>query len=214
MPAQGSSPSPAPSSAPAAPPVARPLRLVVGLGNPGERYRTTRHNLGFQVLDDLARTSDLSWREENRWRASVTRRGALWLLKPLTFMNLSGESVAPFARFHRIDPAEILVVLDDLALPVGRMRLRPQGSDGGHNGLASILQHLGTRAVPRLRLGIGGPPAGLDPAVFVLAAAPPEEIPALENTVHEATQTILTIFDKGLDAAMNHANTHRFPFNT
>jgi PTH1 family peptidyl-tRNA hydrolase len=191
-----------------------PLRLVVGLGNPGDRYRTTRHNLGFHVLETLAREQGLDWTEENRWRAGLTRRGPLWLLKPLTFMNLSGESVAPFARFHRIQPSEILVVLDDLALPVGRMRLRARGSDGGHNGLASLIQHLGTPALPRLRLGIGGPPPGMDPAAFVLAPPTAAEAPALAATIQEAAQTILTIFDKGLDAAMNHGNTLRFPFNT
>lgn len=190
------------------------LRLIVGLGNPGERYRTTRHNLGFLALDLYARENQLTWSEESRWRGALTRRDSVWLLKPLTFMNLSGESVAAFARFHRVQPAEMLVVFDDLALPVGRLRLRGQGSDGGHNGLASIIRHLGTTAIPRLRLGIGRPPPGLDPAAYVLAPPGPEEVPAVESTLKCATETIFTILDKGLDAAMNHANTHRFPCQT
>lgn len=186
------------------------LRLVVGLGNPGERYRRTRHNLGFQVLDALAERAGVSWQEESRWRGAVARWENLWLLKPLTFMNLSGESVAPLARFHRLAPSQILVVLDDLALPVGRLRLRAQGSDGGQNGLSSILQHLGTTQVPRLRVGIGHPPAGMDAAAHVLAPPSLAETPLLQKSVDAAVETIFIIRDKGLDAAMNHANTHRF----
>ena len=135
------------------------MKLIVGLGNPGPEYRDTRHNVGFLVADELARR----WRLSDAWREkfealhvrTTVADEAVIVAKPLTFMNLSGQAVAGLAGFYKIDPADVLVVTDDVALPLGRLRVRPDGGAGGHNGLKSIIQHFGTPAFPRLRVGIG-----------------------------------------------------------
>jgi PTH1 family peptidyl-tRNA hydrolase len=181
------------------------MRMLVGLGNPGPRFAGTRHNLGFDVLDAFARQQELVWKEVPKWKSSASTRGPLLLLKPQTFMNLSGEAVQSAAHYYRIHPAQILVIHDDLALSVGRLRLRKSGSDGGHNGLASILQLLGTRDVPRLRIGIGA--ASHNPKSYVLEKPPPGEAEVLQRAVQIAMETIHEILDKGLDAAMNKVNT-------
>lgn len=136
-------------------PKAVAVRLVVGLGNPGPRYELTRHNAGFLALEDLARRHGVFWENSRKWKSRLARLGEVLLLLPQTFMNLSGEAVRAVAHFYRIPASAILVVLDDFALPFGTLRWRAQGSAGGHNGLLSILQSLGTSEVPRLRLGIG-----------------------------------------------------------
>jgi peptidyl-tRNA hydrolase, PTH1 family len=135
------------------------MKLIVGLGNPGPEYRDTRHNVGFLVIDEMAgrwRLSD-AWREkfEALHVRTTVADEAVVLAKPLTFMNLSGQAVAGLAGFYKIDPADVLVVTDDVALPLGRLRARPEGGAGGHNGLKSIIQHLGTQAFPRVRVGVG-----------------------------------------------------------
>ena len=135
------------------------MKLVVGLGNPGSEYREPRHNVGFLVADEIARRWRLSdaWREKFEALHVRTTVGdeAVIVAKPLTFMNLSGQAVAGLAAFYKIDPVDVLVVADDVALPLGRLRARPEGGAGGHNGLKSIIQHLGTQAFPRVRVGVG-----------------------------------------------------------
>ena len=135
------------------------MKLVVGLGNPGSEYRETRHNVGFLVADEIVRRWRLSdaWREKCEALHVRTTVGdeAVIVAKPLTFMNLSGQAVAGLAAFYKIDPVDVLVVTDDVALPLGRLRARPEGGAGGHNGLKSIIQHLGTQAFPRVRVGVG-----------------------------------------------------------
>ena len=166
-------------------------RLLVGLGNPGSPYALTRHNAGFLALEEFARREGLLWETSKKWSSRLTRLGSTFLLLPQTFMNLSGEAVGPFARFHHLQPAEILVVLDDFALPFGTLRWRARGSAGGHNGLANILLHLGTPEVPRLRLGIGParengsasvPPEGWSDFVLSRFSAP--EMDALPDFMH------------------------------
>jgi PTH1 family peptidyl-tRNA hydrolase len=134
------------------------VRLIVGLGNPGTKYRHTPHNVGFGVLDILASRHRGDFHASRRFRADVAAvtiaDREVILLAPTTYMNLSGEAAAPFARYRAIEPAEMLVVCDDVALPMGRIRLRRKGSAGGHKGLTSIIQHLGTNEFPRLRIGI------------------------------------------------------------
>ncbi len=135
--------------------------LLVGLGNPGPEYERTRHNVGFLALDKLNERLSWTWKSDRKFRAQVSR-GVLqdvscWLVKPQTFMNLSGESVAALARYLGVQPQHVLVVIDDIALPLGELRLREGGGSGGHNGLRSIESHLGTQAFPRLRLGVGAP---------------------------------------------------------
>ena len=133
-----------------------PTWLVAGLGNPGSRYVRTRHNIAWRVLDALR--PEEPFREEGRFEGAVARMPGAWLLKPTTFMNLSGVAVRAMADFYKIPAEHVLIVLDDVALPFGRLRIRPGGSAGSHNGLESVLTHFSTEAVPRLRIGVGTPP--------------------------------------------------------
>jgi len=130
------------------------IRLVAGLGNPGREYQRTRHNVGFMVLDRLAADAQLPWDYSEKWGAAWAKTNVI-LIKPATYMNRSGQPLAAIANFYKIAASEILVVLDDFALPLGRLRLRAQGSSGGHNGLESVFEHFGTEEIARLRIGIG-----------------------------------------------------------
>jgi PTH1 family peptidyl-tRNA hydrolase len=182
------------------------FRLVVGLGNPGKAYRDTRHNVGFMILDRLAERERVAFRTEKAWQAEVARAGDTLLCKPLTYMNLSGEAAHPLAQFYKIEPAQTLVVLDDMALPLGRLRLRESGSSGGHNGLQSLIEHFGTPALPRLRIGIGAAP-GADRAVgHVLGRFAAEERGPLDESLARALAAIDRAQTDGLAAAMNAFN--------
>ncbi|MEI7865495.1 MAG: aminoacyl-tRNA hydrolase [Chthoniobacterales bacterium] len=177
--------------------------LVVGLGNPGSRYVRTRHNIGWLALDALA--SD-PFREEKRFEGAVSRLGEAWLLKPSTFMNLSGVSARALADFYKIPHGRVLVVLDDAALPFGRLRVRPAGSAGSHNGLESVLTHFATEEVPRLRIGIGAPPEHVSLHDHVLMPFIAEEAGKLPIALDRAAEAIRWILKKGLAAAMNEFN--------
>jgi peptidyl-tRNA hydrolase, PTH1 family len=181
-----------------------PIRLVAGLGNPGREYQRTRHNIGFMVLDRLAADAQLPWDYSEKWSAGWAKSNMI-MVKPATFMNRSGEAVAAIANFYKIAAEEVLVVLDDLALPLGRLRLRTQGSSGGHNGLESVIEHFGTEAVPRLRVGIGAAPSqgAID---YVLGRFFEEEKPLVDATVKRAAEAVKCAVDKGLFAAMNVFN--------
>lgn len=184
------------------------IRLVAGLGNPGREYENTRHNIGFLVLDRLAGRLGLgAFAFSNNWQA-LWARGAdgCLFVKPQTFMNLSGRAVAGVARYYKIPPAEILVVFDDLALPLGRLRLRPQGSAGGHNGLQSVLEFFDTAEVPRLRIGIGAAGGGRGMVGHVLGKFRPDEQPAVAEAVERACEAIECARAEGLEAAMNRFN--------
>jgi PTH1 family peptidyl-tRNA hydrolase len=181
-----------------------PYRLIVGLGNPGTEYERTRHNVGFMVLDRLAQGKG-QWRKERAWSAHIAKVDGVLLCKPQTFMNLSGTAVAAVAGFHQIPASEILVVLDDMSLPLGRLRLRPGGSSGGQKGLKSIVEQLGTQEVARLRLGIGG--ASPNGAVgHVLGQFRKDETAALEEMLERAEEALCAVQTKGLAAAMNAFN--------
>ncbi len=181
-----------------------PIRLIAGLGNPGREYQRTRHNIGFMVLDRLAADARLPWDFSAKWNAGWAKSDVI-MVKPATFMNRSGEAVAAIANFYKIAAAEVLVVLDDLALPLGRLRIRSQGSSGGHNGLESVIEHFGTEAIPRLRVGIGAPPShgAVD---YVLGRFFEEEQPVLDATLKRAGEAVKCAVDKGLFAAMNVFN--------
>lgn len=184
------------------------IRLVVGLGNPGPEYDRTRHNIGFELADRLAAERDLSWKRERKFRARVASGGSsLVLAKPLTYMNESGNAVARLARFHKLDPDQVLVLYDDVSLPVGRFRFRANGSAGGHNGIKSIIAYLGTDAFPRLKIGIGtaGEQAGL--VDHVLGRFQPEEWEELEKVLAIAADGVNCALSAGLDAAMNRFNS-------
>ena len=180
------------------------IRLVAGLGNPGREYQRTRHNVGFMVLDRLAADAQLPWDYSEKWGAAWAKSDVI-LAKPATFMNRSGEPLSALANFYKIDASEILVVLDDFALPLGRLRLRSQGSSGGHNGLESIFEHLGTEAVPRLRVGIGAAPSA-GAVDYVLSQFFQDEQPVLDAAINRAAEAVKCAIDKGLFAAMNVFN--------
>ena len=181
------------------------LRLVIGLGNPGARYARTRHNAGFLAVDAIAEGA--SWKNSPGGLGEIALMGSLILAKPMTYMNESGRFVSEISRFYKITPSEILVCFDDLDLALGRIRIRPQGSSGGQNGMRSIIDHLGTMEIPRLRLGIGPKPPGFDSASFVLSTFKENEQKAVEQMVFLAKEAALYAAGKGgIAAAMSRYN--------
>lgn len=184
-------------------------RLIVGLGNPGNEYRDTRHNIGFMVMDFLATQQGIRFETEKRWHSHVARLANGWLVKPQTFMNLSGRAVTAIARFFKVSPNELLIVCDDVDLTLGRLRMRPSGSAGGHNGLRSIIAELGTSAFPRLKVGVAGTsgrPAGERLVGHVLGSFSEAEKPALQQTIERAASAVLSAVRDGLGTAMNQFN--------
>ena len=181
------------------------LRLVVGLGNPGPEYERTRHNVGFRLADRLAGEADSSWRDFKGLGLAV-KRGELWVAKPMTYMNDSGRFVRAFADYHHVAPPQMLIVYDEISLPLGRVRLRPKGSAGGQRGMESVIQHLGTQEIARLRLGIGPQPERVRAEDFVLARFRPAEEEALGFALDLGVQAVETLLESGLDAAMNRVN--------
>lgn len=182
------------------------LRLVVGLGNPGKKYAGTRHNAGFEVADRLAEQLRVELKKSRKWRAEVAQADDFFILKPLTYMNLSGESVGPFARFHKIPRESMLIIYDEKDLPLGKLRLRPGGSSGGHNGLRSILQVLGSEEVPRLRIGIGSPSPQMDTVGHVLGKFTEEEQQEYGQALAHGVDVVQHLREHGLASAMNHYN--------
>ena len=189
------------------------IKLIVGLGNPGRDYEHTRHNIGFETLDLLAEKQKAGWR---KWSgcASVASPGEwqpLLLAKPQQCMNNSGEAVRRLMDYYHIGSRDILVVLDDFSLPLGTIRLRLSGSSGGHNGLASIIEHIHASDFPRLRLGIGPVPPGSDPADFVLSRFTRAEDAAVAEMTAEAVRVIECAISDGLEKAasrISSAKTH------
>jgi PTH1 family peptidyl-tRNA hydrolase len=184
----------------------RPIRLVAGLGNPGREYENTRHNAGFLVIDRLAARLGLTLQFSHAWQTLYGRAadGCMYL-KPMTFMNLSGRSVQSVAQFYKVDAAETLIVFDDLALPLGQLRLRREGSAGGQNGMQSVIEHLGTAAVPRLRVGIGAAAKG-DNVDHVLGKFTPGELAPLAAAIERAADAVVHTREHGLESAMNLFN--------
>ena len=188
------------------------MRLVVGLGNPGERYRRTRHNAGFMVVDALAaRAAAARGREEgDAWVAEATVGGEdVRLVKPLTFMNRSGIAVARLLEATGAAPADLVVVVDDVALELGTLRIRERGSHGGQNGLRSLIDVLGTDEFVRLRVGVRDGDLPEDLASYVLAEFPPEEVLVVQETVGLAADAVATILRDGPVEAMNRFNAPR-----
>jgi PTH1 family peptidyl-tRNA hydrolase len=185
------------------------VKLVAGLGNPGEKYRGTRHNVGFEVVDLLARRHGLNFELspvdalQARWRLDGD---AVLLAKPLTFMNLSGQAVAGLSRYYRIDVADIFIVCDDVNLPLGRLRARTSGSEGGHNGLRSIAQELGTIDYARLRIGVGRGDARRDLAGHVLARFEPDEQTGIEDAIARSADAVDTWVHHGMAQVMSTFN--------
>ena len=192
------------------------MKLIVGLGNPEKRYEKTRHNAGFMAIDRLAGMFPADGAVASRFQGACveTRVGGerCTLLKPLTYMNLSGRSVAEAVRFYKLDPAtELLVLVDDTALDVGQIRVRGSGGAGGHNGLADIQRALGTEAYARVRIGVGARPAVMVLADWVLSRFREDEEPALRASLDAAAGAAETFVKEGLDAAMNRFNARPKP---
>lgn len=185
------------------------MKIIVGLGNPGRNYAQTRHNLGFWVLDHLS----LRWQIRlgaHKFKAKYGRGNVagqqVLLIKPQTFMNLSGESVGGFVDFYRLDLARLLIIYDDLDLEPGSLRIKGSGSAGGHRGMASIISRLGSSEFPRLRLGIGAPPEFLDAAEYVLQEIEASQVKFIEDACLRAAQAAEMWLAEGLSATMNCFN--------
>jgi PTH1 family peptidyl-tRNA hydrolase len=183
--------------------------LIVGLGNPGRRYTHNRHNVGFQCLDRIAHVHQLSFdKRQNEARLALGQISgyAVVLLKPLSFMNESGEVVASLARFYKVALERLLVVFDDLYLPLGAVRLRPTGGSGGHKGMRSIIACLGAQDFPRVRVGIGRPPGRMDPAAFVLQDFGDEERSVMIEVYDWLVRAVECWLTEGIEIAMTKFN--------
>ena len=181
------------------------IRLIAGLGNPGPEYEQTRHNIGFMVVDQLAARVGSTWERSTKWDAITAKCGETILIKPTSFMNRSGHPIFNIAKFYKVEPQQILVVLDDFALPLGRLRIRSDGGSGGHNGLESIIAQFGTEEIPRLRIGIGAAP-DRGSTDYVLGRFFEEETPLVRSTIDRAVDAVKCAIDNGLVSAMNTFN--------
>jgi len=183
--------------------------LIVGLGNPGLAYRHNRHNVGFMVADALADKLEIPLKRV-KFKAQIGNGKLedipIIIAKPLTFMNKSGEAVAPLVRYFKVPLERLLVIHDDMDLPLGTLRMRPSGGSAGHNGMLSIFDKLGTNAIPRLRVGIGRPPGRMDPADYVLQDFPRSEEELLSMVIAQACEAALAFITTGLEKAMNTYN--------
>jgi PTH1 family peptidyl-tRNA hydrolase len=185
------------------------MKLIVGLGNPGRQYHRTRHNIGFRVVDELAHREGIAFSSskfQGEWGQGAVGREKVALLKPQTYMNLSGDSVAPAARFFKVGPEDLIVVHDDIDLPFGRLQLKIGGGTGGHNGLNSIVEQLGSEDFIRVRIGIGKPEAKEAVIGHVLSSFDREEAKALDDIAARAVDAIRAIISGGLAMAMNEFN--------
>lgn len=184
--------------------------LIVGLGNPGAQYENTRHNVGFMCADELVRAHGFSFDPKKKSKAriadGVIRQQRVLVAKPQTFMNLSGSAVQGLVMFYKIPPENILVIFDDLDLPLGMLRIRPKGGNGGHNGMRDIIQKIGTQDFPRIRFGIGRPPGQMDPAAYVLRPFDSDEKRLVNLGIDRVRQAIETWLTDSIDIAMNRYN--------
>lgn len=191
--------------------MAQGIALIVGLGNPGAEYAETRHNAGFRFLDRLAAQQGVRFKPEGRFQGEVGRTTVggreLWLLKPLTYMNRSGMAVSACARYYKLDPAQILVVHDEVDLPPGAVRLKIGGGTAGHNGLEDIVARLGSRDFLRLRIGVGHPGASHLVVSYVLARAPAAEQQAIDDAIARALACLPQIVHGEYQRAMNALHT-------
>lgn len=185
--------------------------LIVGLGNPGKQYEETRHNVGFMAIHRLALRAGIQGKSESRFKAIVGTgrlgRVSVVLVEPLTFMNLSGEAVGKLVQYYQVEPDHILVLYDEAALPFGRIRVRPGGSAGGHNGIKSIIQCLGgEQQFPRIRVGIGAPAGQKALHAHVLSKFTPEERAELDKILEVTCRSVETVLGEGIEPAMSHFN--------
>ncbi len=185
------------------------MKLIVGLGNPGSKYRETRHNVGFEVVDELARRHNLVFESSPADAVMARERGPsarVILAKPLTYMNLSGQATAALARYYRIPVADVLIVTDDANLPLGTLRARRGGSEGGHNGLRSVIECLGTEQVARLRVGVDRGDRRRDLADHVLAVFENSEVETIRLAIGTAADAVEVFANDGIEIVMNRFN--------
>ena len=181
------------------------IKIIVGLGNPGRDYESTRHNVGFMVLDRLARRWGAEWKPDKKFKGELASGPGVLLVKPQTFMNLSGESVGPLMRYFKLEPEQVLAVYDDISFPVGVFKLKANGSACGHNGMKSLIAHLGTEKFPRLRVGIGVP-GQKNMVGHVLGKFAPLERPLLEEALAKAEEAVVCAIQEGFQMAANKFN--------
>lgn len=185
------------------------MKLIVGLGNPGSKYENTRHNIGFRVIDEIAKTLNIPLKQEKYkgvFGFETINGEKVFLLKPLTYMNLSGESVRPLMDFYKISIEDVVVIYDDLDIPPGKIRLRQKGGHGGHNGIKSLLAHLGTDTFKRIRIGVGRPEPGVAVANYVLGAFRAEEREEVEASVDQAVKACESWLTQDFLKVMNTFN--------
>ena len=186
-----------------------PKLVIVGLGNPGEEYASSRHNVGFWCVDRIAEEHSISLSRRNRSALlgeGVIEGHPVALAKPRTFVNRSGEAITYLLARFKVSPNELLVIYDDIALPLGKIRLRPEGSAGGHNGVKSITQAIGTQDFPRLRVGVGAPPPGSDQIGYVLGSIPDDDMEVANAAVDRVAQAVASVLTEGIDTTMNRFN--------
>lgn len=186
--------------------------LIVGLGNPGREYANTRHNIGFRVIDQLSEIHQIPLNQKKHkaiYGSGYIEGIKVILAQPQTYMNLSGESVRELADFYKIPPEDILIVFDDISLDVGQLRIRKKGSAGGHNGIKSIIAHLGTQEFPRVKVGVGEKPDGWDLADYVLGAFPKELSGTVSESIKNAAEACKCILTDDISTAMNRFNAKK-----
>lgn len=185
------------------------MKIIVGLGNPDARYQGTRHNVGFSVIYAIADEYDI--KVDTRKHKALIGKGMIGsekviLAMPMTYMNLSGESVRELVDYYKCSIDDIIVIYDDISLDVGKLRIRAKGSAGGHNGIKNIISHLGTDVFPRIKVGVGEKPAKMDLADYVLGRFTKEEQPVIRECAERAVQAVRTIIDEDIQSAMNKYN--------
>lgn len=188
------------------------MYLIAGLGNPTREYDKTRHNVGFLVIDVLADKYNID--VSDRKHKALCGKGVIegekvLLVKPQTFMNLSGESIREVVDYYKIDPEDIIIIYDDISLEPGQLRIRLKGSAGGHNGIKNIIAHLGTQEFPRIKVGVGAKPPKMDLADYVLGHFSPEEQKIMDEAFGEAAEAAVMMMTTGAERAMNHYNAKK-----
>ena len=185
------------------------MYLIIGLGNPEEEYSKTRHNMGFNAINKIAEQYGIKVNKskfQGLYESAIIENQKVMLVKPQTYMNLSGECIKQFVDFYKIQKEEILVIYDDMDIEPGKIKIRKKGGAGGHNGMKSIIKMLGTEEFARIRLGIGRPEHNGDDINYVIGSIPEEEIPKLEEGVEKAKKAVIEILKNGVDSAMNKLN--------
>ena len=185
------------------------MYLIIGLGNPEEEYSKTRHNMGFNTINKIAKKYNIEISKnkfQGLYESAIIEGQKAILIKPQTYMNLSGNCVQEFVNFYKIEKKNIIVIYDDMDIQPGTIKIRKQGGPGGHNGMKSIIQMLGTEEFPRIRIGIGRPKHNGDEINYVIGAIPEEEIPKLEEGTEKAKEAVIEIIKNGIDSAMNKFN--------